>query len=774
MAEVQKIPKLQSRLKAPERVQSRLINKSEFIVGPPGPKGDSLEFNWEGTNLGIRVEGEEEYEYRDLLGPEGAKGETGETGEKGDNALINGYNTITIEEGDNISIQQVDNVLRISNTYEYDDTDIKINIKSLEEITEELDKDLINAQNDIEALQEDTSKSAQDIVNINTTLGEHLEKINKNKEEIAKNNNAISGLGQEVLVNTQDIAELGSKIKKNTSDIEASKIAIQDNTNSINTLSDSVEERSLITETGNKIVLEIDDKTFVITAKLKDKYDNVISTSQGIDLPLESVVVDAKYNKETKEIELTLQNGTKVSFSVADLVSGLVSEDNLTVVLKDYAKKTDLPTALSELENDMNFIDDTYHDITKQNTIDDLDDIRDGANKGKTALQSFTEEDPTVPRYVKDITEENISSWNNKSDFSGDYNDLINQPHIPEKVGELENDKGYLTEFTEEDPTVPDYVKSISEDNINSWNNKQNELTKSDKDLLVKESLIDNENELSDEEKSKIESWLGLAENYLTYYNETPYQATGDYNPTPKKYVDERIAEVEMFKFPNATIIGTPTIQAGQVSDFTTSDYLEFPFLVDFRGRPFEINFAFTTGTNVTSQQNILDSDFGLAFAVRNSHLVMALSFNGTSWATEQVGSLTLQPQTTYRIKITWNGLSYKVQYSTDGGNTYIDDITFGSNQAPYPKQMYIGVGKLADNYFEGIINLNYANVKINGQLIWQGMDDVGLASRLATDLSNIDQAGVNYINGLIDIKVNNTLVQLDAELQNIDTGSGV
>lgn len=41
------------------------------------------------------------------------------------------------------------------------------------------------------------------------------------------------------------------------------------------------------------------------------------------------------------------------------------------------------------------------------------------------------ESDPTVPDCVKNITEENIANWNNKSEFSGSYDDLTNKPIIP-------------------------------------------------------------------------------------------------------------------------------------------------------------------------------------------------------------------------------------------------------------------------------------------------------------------------------------------------------
>lgn len=48
----------------------------------------------------------------------------------------------------------------------------------------------------------------------------------------------------------------------------------------------------------------------------------------------------------------------------------------------------------------------------KQDSISDLATIRAGASAGATALQSFTETDPTVPSFVKSITEEDIAKWN--------------------------------------------------------------------------------------------------------------------------------------------------------------------------------------------------------------------------------------------------------------------------------------------------------------------------------------------------------------------------
>lgn len=277
------------------------------------------------------------------------------------------------------------------------------------------------------------------------------------------------------------------------------------------------------------------------------------------------------------------------------------------------------------------------------------------------------------------------------------------------------------------------------------------------RDLYVKNGLVDNSLELTDEEKLAVEEWLGLAETYLTTYNETPYQVNGNYNPAHKKYVDEAIAPLEekiddlqLFKFPNATIFGEPTINNGQISGFSTTSYLKFPFLVDFNNRPFEINMEFTTGSNVVNQENIFDSDFGLAFAIRNRKFVIAVSSNGTSWNLgEGVGTYTVLPNTTYRVKLWWDRMTYHLSYSTNGGVSYTEDITKVGAFQPAPKQMYIGVGEnFAEvfNYFTGIINMNHCNLSILGQVIWQGMDDAGLATRLEIDLSNIDQAGIDKI----------------------------
>ena len=46
---------------------------------------------------------------------------------------------------------------------------------------------------------------------------------------------------------------------------------------------------------------------------------------------------------------------------------------------------------------------------------------------------------------ASEITAIDITNWNNKSNFSGSYNDLTNKPTIPTKTSDLTNDSGFIT-----------------------------------------------------------------------------------------------------------------------------------------------------------------------------------------------------------------------------------------------------------------------------------------------------------------------------------------
>ena len=129
---------------------------------------------------------------------------------------------------------------------------------------------------------------------------------------------------------------------------------------------------TLKTNTGSLINLEINDTTYVITLKLKNQDGTVISTDT-IDLPLENVVVSGRYDNTTKKVILTLENGSEVDFSVADLVAGLQTEitssNKLASDLVDDTNSGNKFVTTSEKQTWNNKLDQS--DLTNYVTFDD-------------------------------------------------------------------------------------------------------------------------------------------------------------------------------------------------------------------------------------------------------------------------------------------------------------------------------------------------------------------------------------------------------------------
>ena len=163
----------------------------------------------------------------------------------------------------------------------------------------------------------------------------------------------------------------------------------------------------------------------------------------------------------------------------------------------------------------------TLHKVAKTGAYSDLigtptiptistDIISDGIDDTKTAspkaVKTFVEgkgylTSETEPDFngsvAASITSADITSWNGKSTFSGSYNDLTDKPTlfsgayadltgkpnlatvatsgdyddlsnkptiptVPTNVSAFTNDAGYITGYTETDPTVPSWAKAAS------------------------------------------------------------------------------------------------------------------------------------------------------------------------------------------------------------------------------------------------------------------------------------------------------------------------
>lgn len=102
----------------------------------------------------------------------------------------------------------------------------------------------------------------------------------------------------------------------------------------------------ITTEAGTDIVLTLNNTDYKMTLQLKNLAGTVVST-QEIDFPIESMVVNATYDNTTKKITLTLQNGNTIDVSVADLISGLVPD---TRTINGHPLSSDITITQDDLD----------------------------------------------------------------------------------------------------------------------------------------------------------------------------------------------------------------------------------------------------------------------------------------------------------------------------------------------------------------------------------------------------------------------------------------
>lgn len=143
----------------------------------------------------------------------------------------------------------------------------------------------------------------------------------------------------------------------------------------------------------------------------------------------------------------------KPSINGIELVDDKTSEELGLQPAGDYIKIEELTDALGIVDENIKKVENEIPDISDLASEDYVDDKVQGLIDGDIA----------------NLTELIIENKDNIQDLKENKADITD---IPTKTSELENDSGFITEFEEEDPTIPDYVKQITEEDITNWNNK--------------------------------------------------------------------------------------------------------------------------------------------------------------------------------------------------------------------------------------------------------------------------------------------------------------
>ena len=132
---------------------------------------------------------------------------------------------------------------------------------------------------------------------------------------------------------------------------------------------------------------------------------------------------------------------------IYEIVNGSVSKLLFDTNTTNYRELSDKPSINGvELDRNKSLVELGIQPKGDYALKKDLPRNTSELNNDSGFLTSFTETDPTVPDYVKAITAEDIEKWNNKSDFDGSYSSLTGTPTIPTKTSELTNDNYFASE----------------------------------------------------------------------------------------------------------------------------------------------------------------------------------------------------------------------------------------------------------------------------------------------------------------------------------------
>lgn len=160
---------------------------------------------------------------------------------------------------------------------------------------------------------------------------------------------------------------------------------------------------------------------------------------------------------------------------------------------------------------------------------------------------------------------------------------------------------------------------------------------------------------------------------------------------------------------------------------------LLLPELAQPTGINWEVQVKIATGSDVSAEQCLI-GDWqpyrGFLLQIRTGKIEFYASSNGTSWdiASAILSTNTIVANTTYYIKLSYDGVRYSIDVSTDG-SIFDNYITVTTDKLMY-KGLYIICGRYGNGSafatpFKGTMDLNESYMQIGDDVVWSGMKSV-------------------------------------------------
>ena len=238
-----------------------------------------------------------------------------------------------------------------------------------------------------------------------------------------------------------------------TSDQKTAWDAKIDVTDIVNNLKTNASDKPLSAAMGVALeayVLEQDDLMYEKLVP-KTRKVNGKALSSDITLSASDISADPSGSAAKALTDAKTYTDTKIAAIPTPDVSGQISTHNTNTEAHNDIRK--LITGLTNRLNALADSDDT--------TLDQLSEIVAYVKNNKSLIDGITTSKVNVTDIINNLTT-NVSNKPLSAAQGVALKALIDAITVPTKVSELENDSGYLTGYTETDPTVPAWAKAKS------------------------------------------------------------------------------------------------------------------------------------------------------------------------------------------------------------------------------------------------------------------------------------------------------------------------
>ena len=232
---------------------------------------------------------------------------------------------------------------------------------------------------------------------------------------------------------------------------------------------EKMKEKGLLQD--NQLYLVTDEQPSAGIDEVPTEGSKNLVYSGGVYNALKQVGSADSVTEQNKGLKQKFWRGTKAEFEAVETKSDdtmyIIVDDNGTIPTPDVSGQidahntntdahSDIRTSITELTTRLNTLADS-----DDTTLDQMSEIVSYIKNNKSLIDGITTSKINVDDIINNLTT-NASNKPLSAAQGVVLKALIDAIAVPTKTSELTNDSGYLTSFTETDPTVPEWAKATS------------------------------------------------------------------------------------------------------------------------------------------------------------------------------------------------------------------------------------------------------------------------------------------------------------------------